>query len=296
VTRRCAVYARFSSDLQRESSIDDQIRQCREFASRQGWAIVEEFVIADRAISAASVAGRDGLQQLVKAAKHKDRPFDSLLVDDTSRLARDLSDALRTWKTLEFWGVSVVSVTQGIDSSQGNARPLIAMHGIMDEQYLIDLAKKVHRGQEGRALNGYTTGGRVFGYSNVPIEDPARTGKYGRPAVLGVKLVINAGQAAVVNRIFTMYAEGIGQGSIAIQLNAAGVAGPKGPWSRYTIHEMLRNERYRGVFVWGRTAKARNPETGRKVSRASRSRDGGTSMFPNGASFRRSCGTAFTSG
>jgi DNA invertase Pin-like site-specific DNA recombinase len=57
---------------------------------------------------------------------------------------------------LEFHGVAAVSVTQGIDSFQGNARPLIAMHGIMDEQYLADLAKKVHRGQEGLALNGYT--------------------------------------------------------------------------------------------------------------------------------------------
>jgi site-specific DNA recombinase len=79
------------------------------------------------------VAGRYGLQKLVKAAKAKNHPFDCLLVDDTSRLARDLSDALRTWKTLEFCGVSVVSVSQGIDSSQGNARPLLAMHGIMDE-------------------------------------------------------------------------------------------------------------------------------------------------------------------
>src|SRR5689334_4345529 len=142
------------------------------------------------------------------------------------------------------------------------------MQGIMDEQYLTDLAKKVHRGQEGRALNGYTTGGRVFGYNNVPIEDPMRMGKYGRPAVLGVKLEINVEQAAVVKRIFRMYAEGHGLRAIALQLNDEHVPGPNGPWSRYTIHEMLRNERYRGVNVWGRTQKARNPETGRKVSRA----------------------------
>jgi len=112
MSRRCAVYTRYSSDLQRASSIDDQFRQCRELASRQAWSIVEEFVIADRAISAGSVAGRDGLQRLVKAAKRKDRPFDCLLVVDTSRLARELSDALRTWKTLEFCGVIVLSVTQ----------------------------------------------------------------------------------------------------------------------------------------------------------------------------------------
>jgi site-specific DNA recombinase len=125
VTRKCAIYARYSSDLQRESSIDDQLRRCREYASGQGWPIVEPFVIADRAVSAASVAGRGCLQKLVTSAKLKDRPFDCLLVDDTSRLARDLSDALRTLKTLQFYGVTVVSVSQGIDSSQGNARTLL---------------------------------------------------------------------------------------------------------------------------------------------------------------------------
>ena len=267
MSRRCAIYARYSSDLQRETSIEDQLRRCREHAGRRGWPVIEDWVVADRALSAASVAGRDGLQRLVRAAKQKPRPFDSLLMDDTSRLARDLSDALRTLKILEFYGVTIVSVSQGIDSAQGNARPLLAMHGMMDEEYLAGLASKVHRGQEGRVLHGYTTGGRVYGYTNVPIEDPTRTGKYGRPAVSGVKLVIHPEQAAVVNRIFEMYANGMGLRGIAVQLNGEGVPGPNGVWSRYTIHEMLRNERYRGVSVWGRTKKDRNPETGRKVSR-----------------------------
>ena len=200
MTRRCAIYARYSSDLQRDSSIDDQIRRCRQFASPRQWPIVGEFVIADREVSAASVVGRDGLHKLVNAAKSKNRPFDCLLIDDTSRLARDLSDALRTMKILEFHGVSIVSVSQGIDSSLGNARPLLAMFGIVDEEYLTGLSKKVHRGQEGRALCGFTTGGRVYGYDNVPIEDPSRTGKYGRPAVRAVKLEVNPEQATIVTR------------------------------------------------------------------------------------------------
>ena len=182
MSRRCAIYARYSSDLQRETSIEDQLRRCREHAARRGWPIVEDWVVADRAVSAASVAGRDGLQRLVLAAKGKPRPFDTLLVDDTSRLARDLSDALRTLKILEFYGVTIVSVSQGIDSAQGNARPLLAMHGIMDEEYLTGLAAKVHRGQEGRVVHGYTTGGRVYGYTNVPIEDPPEPASMvGRP-------------------------------------------------------------------------------------------------------------------
>ena len=160
--RRCAIYARYCSDLQRESSIEDQVRRCREFAARQGWDIVEQFVKADKAISAASIAGRDSLQALVKAAKLKHRAFDCVLIEDTSRLSRDLSDALRITDTLKFHGVSVVSVTQGIDSMQATARTMFTVQGLVDEQHLVGLRDKVFRGQEGRVLLGYTTGGRTY--------------------------------------------------------------------------------------------------------------------------------------
>jgi DNA invertase Pin-like site-specific DNA recombinase len=205
------------------------------------------------------MAGRSGLQQLVNAAKSKQCGFDCLLVYDMSRLARDLSDCLKTFKTLDFYCISVVSVSQGIDSAQGNARPMLAMHGMMDEEYLADLARKVHRGQEGRVIQGLHPGGRCYGYRNVPIEDPTRTLKYGRPAVLGVRLEIIPEEAAVVRRIFQLYADGTGLAGIASLLNAEGVPSPKPArnrrlqaWSRYTVREMLHNERYRGFRceVW----------------------------------------------
>jgi hypothetical protein len=116
-------------------------------------------------------------------------------------------------------------------------------------------------------LHGLTPGGRCYGYRNIAVEDPTRKGKYGRAAVSGVRLEIVEEAARIVIKIYQMYADGMGQGAIAVQLNREGVPGPNGAWSRYTIHEMLRNERYRGVHVWGRTKKARNPESGRKVCR-----------------------------
>jgi hypothetical protein len=100
---------------------------------------------------------------------------------------------------------------------------------MVDEQYVSGLSDKVYRGQEGRALKGYTTGGRVYGYRNVPIEDSTRVGKYGRPAVLAVALEIIPEQAVVVNRLFTRYAGGMGQGAIAVRLNREGILGPNGP-------------------------------------------------------------------
>ena len=265
--RRCAIYSRFSSDLQRDSSIEDQVRKCREYAERKGWSILPEFVVADRALSGATVAGRQMLQCLVSAAKSKPAPFDCVLVEDTSRLGRDLSDTLKTDKILKFHGVSVVSVTQGIDTSEDNSRSLLTLHGLMDEQYLSGLREKVHRGQEGRLLQGLHPGGRCYGYRNIPIEDPTRKGKYGRPAVSGVRLEIMAEAALVIRRIFGMSAGGVGFETIARRLNQQGVPTPHGVWNKYTVRSMLYNERYRGVVIWNRTRKTINPETGRKVSK-----------------------------
>jgi len=273
--RRCALYARYSSDLQRESSIEDQIRRCRDYARVQGWLVVEELVVADRAVSGEAVAGRTGLARIMEAAQKKPRPIDCVLVEDMSRWARDLSDSLRTTALLDFHGVAVVSVTQGIDSSQSNARQLLTLHGMVDEQYLVGLRDKVHRGQHGRVLNGMIPGGRCYGYKNIPVEDPSRMGKYGRQAVQGVRQRVDEGEADVIRRIFQMYAEGTGLAQIAKRLNQEGVSSPQPArnrihraWSRYTIREMLHNERYRGVLVWDRTKKVRNPSTGKKVSRA----------------------------
>ena len=271
---RCAIYARFSSDLQRPTSIEDQIRVCREFARQQGWTIVETLVCFDEAKTAATLAGRDGLHFLLNAAKSKPSVFDCLLVDDTSRLARYLPDVLSMNDRLRYHGVFIYAVAQRLDCREKTARPLLTLHGMMDEQFLVSLAEKVHRGQEGRALKGMQPGGKCYGYRNIPIEDPTRAAKYGRLAVSGVRLEIVQEEAAVVRRVFEMYAAGTSLANIAKRLNAEGVVAPLPPrtrqiraWCPSSIREMLRNERYRGIFVWNRTRKERNPETGRKTSR-----------------------------
>ncbi len=271
---RCAIYARFSSDLQRPTSIEDQLRRCKEFAAKQGWTVVEEFVRSDEARSAATTAGRDALNSLIAAAKMKPKPFDCLLVDDTSRLARYLPDVLSMNDKLLYHGVFIYAVAQRLDCREKTSRPLLTLHGMMDEQFLVSLGEKVHRGQEGRALKGMQPGGKCFGYRNVPIEDPSRTGKYGRAAVSGVKLEFDEVEAPIVQRVFAMYADGNSLATIAKILNAEGVQAPQPPrtrliraWHPSALREMLRNERYRGVFVWNRTRKERNPETGRKTSR-----------------------------
>jgi site-specific DNA recombinase len=269
---RAALYSRYSSDKQNPLSIEDQVRKCREFGQRQGWAVLDRHIYRDEAFSGAT-DDRPGLKQLLSAALSKPAPFDIVLADDTSRLSRRMSDSLRISERLKFAGVRLVFVSQGIDTESEQAEVLLATHGIVDSLYIRELGKKVFRGVEGRALQRLHTGGRCFGYRSVPIEDPARRDPYDRPAIVGARLKVSVGEAEVVRRIFTLYASGHSLKNVAKRLNAEGVASPqprKGrqqSWCPSSVRTILHNERYRGVVSWGRTRKERDPQTGRRVNR-----------------------------
>ena len=145
---------------------------------------------------------------------------------------------------------------------------MFALTGMQAEQFLVGHRDKVYRGQEGRVLKGLNPGGKCYGYRNVPIEDSSRMMKYGRPAVLGVRLEIIQGAGGSRASDLQHVGGWCRLGEIARQLNRDGVAGPRHEnWLRYSILEMLRNERHHGIHVWGRTKKDRNPETGKKVTR-----------------------------
>src|SRR5687767_13017353 len=101
---RTACYARFSSELQRQTSIDDQVRECREYSKRHGWHWQATHIYSDKGISGSSIEGRAGLQALLAAVASKPRPFDVLVVVDSSRVARDLPDAVRFLLQLVFSG------------------------------------------------------------------------------------------------------------------------------------------------------------------------------------------------
>ena len=204
---RCGAYARYSTDKQRPVSIDDQFRKCRQFALDDGWQFLEAHIYTDEAVSGVT-DDRAGLRRLIEAAISMPRPFDVILVDDTSRLSRRLADSLRIFEQLQFAGVRLVFVSQGIDTVSEQAEVLLATHGLVDSLYIQELGKKVYRGEEGLALKGLHTGGRCFGYRSEPIEDPHRPDNYGRPAITGVRLAIDQAEAETVRRIFELYASG----------------------------------------------------------------------------------------
>src|SRR5580698_448891 len=260
---RCAAYARYSSDLQSPRSIEDQLRICREYAQSRGFIYLEEHVYVDEALSGVG-ADRPGLIRLLDAALSSGRPFDIILLDDSSRLARNTKDALTFFERLNFAGIRLIAVSQGIDSDNEQAHVLVTVHGMVDSLYVKELAKKTHRGLEGLMLRGQHTGGRCFGYDSVPV--PGTTGK---------QLVINENEAMVVRRIFEMSADGQSLKTIAKTLNRECVSPPRpragkryGTWCPTCIRAMLRRDLYAGKVIWNTSRFVKVPGTNKRVRRA----------------------------
>jgi site-specific DNA recombinase len=275
-TPRCAVYARYSSEVQRKTSIEDQIRNCRVAAERNGWLILEEYIRSDSELTGRTLVGRQGLAELLKLATSKPRPFDLILIDDTSRFGRYLPDVLRESDRLAHYGVSLYFVSDRLDSRDEAFRFAYIIKGIGDEQYVRGLSEKVHRGQEGCIRRGYTAGGACYGYRNIAIPDPQHAGRGATVRVLGVEREIVPEEAAIVLRIMELRAMGRGYGSICRKLNNDGVPAPErrysgkalqGRWFPSAIREICRNEIYHGVRVWNRTQFVFNSAEGTRRKR-----------------------------
>lgn len=143
--KRAAIYARYSSDLQTDRSIEDQISLCSDFAAKQGLTIVAGF--DDRARSGASIMGRDGVLSMMDAAR--DGKFDVLVVEALDRLSRDQEDLAGIYKRLTHIGVEIRAVHDGTaDIVQ------IGIRGLVGALYLQDLAHKVRRGMAGVVRDG----------------------------------------------------------------------------------------------------------------------------------------------
>jgi site-specific DNA recombinase len=280
---RVAIYSRYSSEGQREASIEDQNRNCEAYAKRQGWKVVERY--ADKAISGTQdETGREGYATMLKAARAKQ--FDVLLVEDLSRLSRDSMKTEEARRLFVFLKIRLIGISDGIDTASKGHKALSGFKGLMNDMFLDDLAEKTHRGLAGQALKGNNCGGRNYGYKHIPVLDSIQKDEYGRPKILAVRREIDEEQAKWVRQIFEWFAEGKSPRRIAEQLNQLKVPSPGasyrrrnpcaryGTWSASVLRGeldratgILANPIYTGKLIWNRREWVRNPETKSKVPR-----------------------------
>ncbi len=234
-TLKAAAYARYSSDNQRDESIDAQIRAINDYAQRSGYEIVK--VYADKAKSA-TTDKRPEFQQMIQDSNLQ--LFDAVIVHKLDRFSRDKYDSTTYKRKLKKNGVRLLSVMENLDGSPESVILESLLEG-MAEYYSKNLAREVMKGMKETAYQCKHTGGiPPLGFDIDP-----ETRKY----------VINEKEAKAVREIFALYLDGYGYRKMVTILNQKGYTTKKGrPFGKNGIHEILRNEKYSGIYVFNRSA------------------------------------------
>lgn len=223
------IYARYSSSGQREESIEGQIRECREFARRNGFRIIGEY--ADKALTGRTDK-RPEFQRMLRDSERK--VFKAVICWKMDRFARNRYDSATYKYKLKKNGVRIFYAKEAIpDGPEG-----IILESVMEgyaEYYSENLSQNVKRGNYDSALERKTLGRRVFGL---------RTGPDGR-------YEIDPATAPVVLRIFEEYAAGETAKDIYTRLNAEGYKTAHGAqFNKNSLRYILKNEKYVGVYEY----------------------------------------------
>ena len=216
---RAIIYARYSSDLQSEASIEDQIEICRRYAQQQGWTVVNTY--SDAAISGES-RFRPSFQKLLADAGNN--RFDVVICEAIDRLGRRLADTADLQDQLAFHGVRLFTPSLG-ELTQIH----VAVMGMMAQMALKDLGDKTKRGQLGRILKGFSAGGIAFGYRLTSD----------RGEDVGKRAIVPE-EAEIVVRIFAEYAQGKSPEAIARDLNKEAIPGPHRANDSVSRHPVAR--------------------------------------------------------
>ena len=248
---RAVIYARYSSDNQRDASIEDQVRQCRARIEQERWQLVRSILtMRSAAPPPCGPATKRCSRMPGQAALRSLSPKPSI----ASRAIRRISPACSS--SFRFAGVRLVTLSEG---EIGELH--VGLKGTMNALFLKDLAHKTRRGLEGRVRQGKSGGGLCFGYDVVRRVDAAGEPVHGERR-------INEGEAAIVRRIFEEFAKGRSPRAIASRLNKESIPGPAGKsWGPSTIYGnwrrgtgILNNELYIGRLVWNRQQFIKDPK------------------------------------
>ena len=237
-----ALYARVSSDRQDiDLSVAAQLRALRDYAERNGYAVVREFI--DEAESG-RVADRPQFRKMLDEASQADAPFQEILVWKFSRFTRKREHAVAFKSMLRRRGIRVTSITEHADDTP-TGKLMEAIIESVDEFYSENLAQEVTRGMREAASRGFFLSSKApFGYRRIKVQDGAKE----RPT-----LEVNPDTGPIVKEIFEKSLRGLGLKEIAADLNKRGITNKGKRWQRTSLHYVLTNEAYTGTAIWGKT-------------------------------------------
>ncbi len=268
VVLRAAIYARKSNDDNNKSdenkSITRQVDQGKAFAQEMGWSVSDDHVFSDDGISGAEYVNRPGLLRLQDGLAD----IDIVIVSEISRLGRNM-----TWNALvldKFESNNVrlfsymLKCEELLDSPEAKMMLMVKSFGAEMER--AQTGQRTRDAAVRKFIQGRSTGGKCYGYDNVPVYAKSVDGTQQRSHT---DIRINAEQAVIIRQIFRMYADGYGQKAIAKTLNGdpkyaelsmkyfkgktpKATQSSDGTWAHTSIREMLLRERYIGKLHYGK--------------------------------------------
>lgn len=222
------IYARFSSHAQRDVSIDQQVRACRDYAARQGLEVVGLY--EDRALTGTSDQ-RPGFQRMIADSARGEWQY--VIVYALDRFARDRYDSAVYKRKLKDNGVRVLSAMENLSDDPTGVLLESVLEGLA-EYYSKELAQKATRGMLDNAQRCMVNGPLPAGYVNE-----------------GGKYAIYEPEAEIIREIFERTNNRETISDIMADLERRQIRTRKGkPWGRNLIYKALSNERYAGVYIF----------------------------------------------
>lgn len=226
------IYARYSSDKQTEDSIEAQVRACKAYAAAKGFTVISEYV--DEAVSGKGekTASRASYQRMLRDSSKN--LFDVILIHKYDRVARSLAEHVTLEKKLKDNGVELIATAQDFGTTN-EAKIMRSLMWALSEYYIDNLSDEVKKGHKETAFKGLHNGGVApFGYD-----------------VVDQRYVVNELEAGYVRKMFDCAVNRQGFTALIDEIAAAGIKGKRGKPIKYTsIYEMLKNEKYTGVYIY----------------------------------------------
>lgn len=223
------IYARFSSHNQREESIEQQVTECKNYASSNNIKIVE--IYSDSAKTGRSDR-RPQFQRLQRDSKKG--KFNIILAYKSNRIARNMLNAMIFENEMEKLGIKVLYAKEEFGNNAAGRFALRTMMNV-NQFFSENMGEDIKRNQADNAQNCKANGPASYGY---------KTGDDG-------KFVINEPAAAVVREIFTRVACGEPFVDIANDLNSRGIQTRQGnKWGKSSFATIIKNERYIGTYIF----------------------------------------------
>ncbi|MCV2422724.1 recombinase family protein [Paucibacter sp. DJ4R-1] len=244
-----AAYARYSSEEQRSTSIDDQLRRCHETAARESLTLKPSLIFSDAAVTGKSdgTSKRTDYLRLIDAIES--RQCDVLVVDELSRLTRHASESVKIMDYVDQIGLRIVT-NDGIDTAREGWKSMWLVKTLVAVQEVDNTSARVSRGLVGQLERGYQIAAAPLGFRGVKELDS-------RGRALGTVWRIYEPEAELVREVYKMRFNGMSAGAIAQVMQLRGIPPPghqrKGGsalWRPATVFRLITNSIYRGVFTY----------------------------------------------